>query len=126
MLRRIFQLALLLSVLPCLGSGLALAQPANLGGTTGSESAVESDVTLADPLTKDAVQALISRMSDREVRQLLLDKLDAAAQTPSALTGSTFDQMLALLSESTEKVASSLAFNIINLGSGQEQFKILR
>ncbi len=117
MLRRIFQLALLLSVLPCLGSGRALAQPANFGGTTGSEPAVVSDVTLPDPLTKDAVQALISRMSDREVRQLLLDKVDAAAQTPSALSGSRFDQMLALLSVSTEKVASSIAFNIINFGA---------
>ncbi len=117
MRRVIFQLALLLSLLPCLGSGLALAQPANLGGTTGSEVAVESDVTLPDPLTRDAVQALVSRLSDREVRQLLLDQLDAAAQTPSALPASTFDQMLAFLSESTEKVASSVAVNTINFGA---------
>ena len=117
MLRGIFRFALLLSLLTCLGSGLALAQPANVAGKAGSESAVGSSVTLPDPLTEDAVQALVSRLSDREVRQLLLDQLDAEARTPSALSGSAFDQMLAVLSESTEKVASAVAFNTIDFSA---------
>lgn len=39
-----------------------------------------STATLPDPLTPDAIQALVSRLSDREVRDLLLQELDARAE----------------------------------------------
>ncbi|WP_246455485.1 mechanosensitive ion channel family protein [Sulfitobacter aestuariivivens] len=46
-----------------------------LPGTNASESAV----TLPDPLTTEAANALISRLSDSEVRSLLLDQLNTQA-----------------------------------------------
>lgn len=39
----------------------------------------ESEVALPDPLTPEAVRALVSRLSDAEVRDLLLQQLDSAA-----------------------------------------------
>ena len=39
----------------------------------------DATVTLPDPLTEDAANALISRLSDSEVRALLLDQLNAQA-----------------------------------------------
>ena len=38
-----------------------------------------SAVTLPDPLTPEAVRELVSRLSDDQVRQLLLERLDAVA-----------------------------------------------
>lgn len=48
--------------------------------STGSSAPAE--VTLPDPLTPEAANALISRLSDSEVRQLLLDQLDTQAVEP--------------------------------------------
>ncbi|MHC4804529.1 MAG: mechanosensitive ion channel family protein [Planctomycetota bacterium] len=43
------------------------------------EAATEAPVTLPDPLTPEAVRELVSRLSDAEVRALLLQRLDAVA-----------------------------------------------
>jgi small-conductance mechanosensitive channel len=40
---------------------------------------------LPDPLTPEAVQALVARMSDEDVRAMLLERLDAAAQPAAAV-----------------------------------------
>jgi len=47
-------------------------------GVTGSETGA-SEVTLPDPLTQDAARGLVARLSDAEVRALLLDRLDSVA-----------------------------------------------
>src|SRR5262245_27832688 len=48
--------------------------------SSGSKKGVE----LPEPLTKDAIRELVSRLSDEEVRDLLLAQLDkAAAPAPS-------------------------------------------
>ena len=49
---------------------------------TGVEAAEE--VTLPDPLNPEAAQALVARLSDAEVRALLLERLDAAAAERAA------------------------------------------
>jgi small-conductance mechanosensitive channel len=46
----------------------------------GSKKGVE----LPDPLTKDAIRELVSRLSDEEVRDLLLAQLDKAAAPPAS------------------------------------------
>ena len=58
----------------------------NLGGST----TVQDTPTLPDPLTAEAANALISRLSDTEVRALLLDQLNVqAAATAQDVGGSS-------------------------------------
>ncbi|MFT6024618.1 MAG: small-conductance mechanosensitive channel [Ascidiaceihabitans sp.] len=64
----------LTALLACAGYSPAAAQ--SLFSTTSGE---DTSVTLPDPLTEDAANALISRLSDSEVRALLLDQLNAQA-----------------------------------------------
>ncbi|MFT5614817.1 MAG: small-conductance mechanosensitive channel [Granulosicoccus sp.] len=58
----------------------ALPAQAQMQMVTGSGAATSTAVELPDPLTPQAVQALVARMSDDQVRGLLLDQLDAKAQ----------------------------------------------
>jgi small-conductance mechanosensitive channel len=58
---------------------LAAHSPAGAQSLFSSTSAADTTVTLPDPLTEDTANALISRLSDTEVRALLLDQLNAQA-----------------------------------------------
>ncbi len=49
-----------------------------------TESAATDVPALPDPLTPEAVNELVSRLSDAEVRALLLDRLDAVAEAQDA------------------------------------------
>src|SRR5262245_50556143 len=64
---RLVALALVLSALPLGGAEAA--------SSSGKAPAVE----LPQPLTRDAIRELVARLSDAEVRQLLLSQLDKAA-----------------------------------------------
>ncbi|XDA97017.1 mechanosensitive ion channel family protein [Sulfitobacter sp. LCG007] len=48
------------------------------------QPAAEAPVTLPDPLTPDAIDKLVARMSDDQVRGLLLEQLNKVAATPGA------------------------------------------
>ncbi len=52
--------------------------------STGSNSSEAAKVTLPDPLTPAAVRALVSKLSDQQVRSLLLERLDSVAQKEQA------------------------------------------
>lgn len=54
---------------------------AQLASPTSATTNEVSEVTLPDPLTPEAVRELVSRLSDAEVRQLLLQRLDAVARS---------------------------------------------
>ncbi len=63
------------------------------GQASTSPDAAAQETTLPDPLTPEAVREMVARMSDDQVRGMLLDRLDAVAQedaqdTPAA-TGQT-------------------------------------
>jgi moderate conductance mechanosensitive channel len=61
------------------------AASAQLQAITGSGSAAtESAVELPDPLTPEAIRELVARMSDDQVRGMLLDRLDAVATAEAA------------------------------------------
>jgi len=51
---------------------------------TGSSDSGETAVDLPDPLTPDAVREMVARMSDDQVRGMLLDRLDAVAAAEAA------------------------------------------
>jgi hypothetical protein len=74
---------LILSVTP------PLAQTLDAGATGESPSA---STELPDPLTEDAARALVSKLSDEEVRALLLERLDLVAKEQQAKAKSD-DQM---------------------------------
>lgn len=54
----------------------------------GSSAPAAEGVTLPDPLTQEAVVEMVARMSDDQVRGMLLDRLDAVAQS-KANTGTS-------------------------------------
>ncbi|MDJ0685884.1 MAG: mechanosensitive ion channel family protein [Alphaproteobacteria bacterium] len=62
----------------------------------GSEDAA-AEAVLPDPLTKEAVRALVSELSDEEVRSLLLQRLDAVAESaePAAPEGGALHTFIA-------------------------------
>lgn len=62
-----------------LGVSLSTPSAAQSLVTTTSSSAAEAIPALPEPLTEAAVNALISRLSDTQVRQLLLDQLNTQA-----------------------------------------------
>ncbi|MEM6666971.1 MAG: hypothetical protein AAF638_11270, partial [Pseudomonadota bacterium] len=77
----------ILSAIACLVCALILVLAVSVGaadaqvsaqGTAGETTAPDA-VALPDPLTQDAIDALVARLSDSDVRQLLLDQLGRAA-----------------------------------------------
>ena len=61
---------------------LAVSAASKSGGS-------KKGVELPEPLTKDAIRELVSRLSDEEVRDLLLAQLDKAAAPPAAKAAGT-------------------------------------
>jgi len=66
---------------------------------TGATSAEAATPALPDPLTPEAVREMVSRLSDTEVRGMLLDRLDAVAQE-----GATVENASALTAIGTSLV----------------------
>lgn len=65
-----------------------------------------ADVTaLPDPLTEEAIRGLVARLSDQEVRTLLLDRLDATAKEESEAESRS---AVVLLSESVTETSASI------------------
>jgi len=79
----------------------------NLVGGISNEPAV---VELPDPLTPEAVRALVSRLSDQEVRILLLERLDAVAMETASDDASPtgFGMIGPTFSEVTDSVGSAV------------------
>jgi len=65
----------------------ANAGAATIPGMSGGKPA-ETQVKLPEPLTKEAVRQLLSTLSDQQVRDLLLQRLDAVAEQEAANTAS--------------------------------------
>jgi len=99
----------------------ASAQVALSGGDT--ETAVPA---LPDPLTPDAVRGLVSRLSDGEVRALLLDRLDAVASEATAArstsAGNAIRTSLAEVSDSIATAFRSSPDLLSGLGRGFGNF----
>ncbi|MGV6849494.1 MAG: mechanosensitive ion channel domain-containing protein [Marinibacterium sp.] len=62
-------------------AGVSFAQS---GAAPSASAEVAAGSDLPDPLTPEAVQAMVARMSDDEVRAMLLDRLDAVARATDA------------------------------------------
>ncbi|WP_233270324.1 mechanosensitive ion channel family protein [Chachezhania sediminis] len=79
----------------------ASAQAALLAATQSAEAS--GDKTTADPspdMSKEAIDAMVARMSDDQVRSMLLDRLDAvAAQEAAAPAKPTLFQQLTVLAQ---------------------------
>lgn len=85
-------------------------------------SQAEAEIALPDPLTPAAIRELVSRLSDADVRQLLLTQLDASAKPePGATSGETIG-MLEFLQSAAIGVGTSVATAVARvplLWSGQ-------
>lgn len=96
---------------------------AQTGVNLTSNEPANPEITLPDPLTPEAVRELVSRLSDAEVRQLLLERLDAVA-ADQAKDEQTAGNLLAFLSESVVGVYEAVADAVIRvpqLGSGMQK-----
>ncbi len=67
------------------------APPAQAQFAIGADEAADRAVELPDPLTPEAVRELVSRLSDAEVRQLLLQRLDSVSEEKSAAEAASRD-----------------------------------
>lgn len=76
--RRARPVRLVVGLVLALGPGALHAAPAQ------PESPPARSVALPEPLTREAIRELVARLSDAEVRQLLLAQLDRAAAQPGA------------------------------------------
>ncbi|WP_421853823.1 mechanosensitive ion channel domain-containing protein [Oricola sp.] len=94
-LRRFIWLLSLLAVLAA--GGLAAAQ--SLSAITGETTEEASPIVLPDPLTPEAINALVSRLSDEQVRQLLLERLDAVASESGSAEAAEATPMTQMLSD---------------------------
>ncbi len=117
-LRRLIN-GLLVCLLPILVAmtGPAVAQT-SIEAVTKTESG--PDTSLPDPLTPEAVRELVSRLSDAEVRQLLLDQLDAVAAEKEQDQQATVN-LLSFVTQSATGVYEAVADavrRVPQLGSG--------
>lgn len=90
----IVRLAILAIVLFLATLAPVSAQTGTAGGSGGSDT--ETTPALPDPLTPDAVREMVARMSDDQVRGMLLDRLDAVVKTeatPAAPAETVFAKM---------------------------------
>lgn len=101
--------AALLSLVLLAVSPMAQTLPP-LGGDDASNAA-----KLPDPLTPEAVREMVSRLSDQEVRALLLDRLDAVAESSSEVeeVPSAFSYAAQIIGEA----GASLGREIADLGN---------
>ncbi len=81
---RILHILVVFSAMMAVAAAAEGQVPADLG------QRADAAVTLPDPLTPGAVREIVSRLSDEQVRLLLLERLDAVAQTRRAEAGPGF------------------------------------
>lgn len=69
---------------------------------------------LPDPLTPEAIQALVARLSDAEVRSLLLEELDARAVDAAA--DETPPEMVGMATEAVGQVTGRIGDSVAGIG----------
>ena len=74
--------------------------------TTGTSSTTAATVTIPDDLTPDQVDDLVARMSDDQVRSILLERLDAVAAKQSE-TSAAKKGLIETISDTASTMASS-------------------
>lgn len=131
-------LGLILGLFVTVWSGLPAA--AQTAGSAGSEAAGEAGTLLDDlpePLTAEAVREMVSRLSDAEVRDLLLHRLDVdiadgedASEVESLLASieanaAVFWRNSALLFPQSAKIPAGMAAAFGRLADGQGAAKLL-
>ncbi len=81
--------SILLVVLMTIATAVPLSAQSPMLPTTANTGADSAEsVALPDPLTPEAIHEMVARMSDDQVRGLLLDRLDAVAAAQAAPTAS--------------------------------------
>jgi len=81
--------------------------PADVSGATKAGGTPAKTVTLPEPLTREAIRELVARLSDDEVRQLLLAQLDKAAVPAPAQSGG--DMSTASMARDSERLRDRAA-----------------
>lgn len=90
---------------------LASAAPPAIAQEAGAATA------LPDPLTPDAINALVSKLSDEQVRSLLLEELGArAAASPAEAEKPAEPAMSARVTEIARAVVARIFSNVVNSG----------
>ncbi len=90
-MRYVFNLLLCLTVWAAIPS---LAGAQSLVPTTQSSSTAEAEIDLSAPMTENAANALLSRLSDSQVRDILLQRLATAEADAEEASGSALNDFL--------------------------------
>ena len=95
----------------------AWAQLSVTGGST-----EPAEITLPDPLTPEAVRALVAELSDEDVRNLLLKRLDAVAEeTEAEIDGMSLVQATVSIAGDTVESLQSSVINAPGIPGGVVQ-----
>ncbi len=111
----VIRLGVMWALIFALGAAPLVAQTPRLpaGGTVGAGDAPAA-VTLPDPLTPESINALVSRLSDGQVRALLLDRLDALATQPTVPMGG-YESLGALLAEMMRRIGKTATYSVTHI-----------
>lgn len=106
---------------------LAIAMATSAGAqalvTQTTDAADSNAVTLPDPLTPEAIREMVSRLSDEEVRQMLLQRLDAVAEQQGQAAASGVS-VLQIVTDSAVGVYGAVEDAVLRvplLGSGLQK-----
>lgn len=98
------------------------AQTSVTGMTSGSQT--QPSIELPSPLTPEAINALVSRLSDSEVRALLLKQLDSVAQKdePTGPDGSVIAFVQAAANSVSRSVTNAVKYSPLLVSAQKESF----
>ncbi len=99
-------------------AGLVTTTHAQVFSTSSDDGQTVSDVSLLD--SPAAVSELVSRLSDKEVRELLLQQLDAVASDKAAAQTVERDSIVTLVTTNVPKSIDRAVRNFPNLISSQQ------
>ncbi|MEM7423595.1 MAG: mechanosensitive ion channel domain-containing protein [Pseudomonadota bacterium] len=101
--------AVLTRLLVALSLMIFLAPPATAQVALPQADSAPSAATLPDPLTPEAVREMVSRLSDAEVRSMLLGRLDALAEEAAQSDETTSDSLVEFAEKATTGVYESVS-----------------
>lgn len=107
-----------LVVFSCVGlleTGQAFAQAQMLLSAASEKSASEGQVNLPEDLTSENIRQLVATMSDEQVRQLLLKRLDAVAKAEEAKKANKSQTFVELMTVSVTSLGKSFVGAVAGL-----------
>ncbi|MEM6462395.1 MAG: mechanosensitive ion channel domain-containing protein [Pseudomonadota bacterium] len=115
-------LAIALVAIAATADGFAQSALTGVAGGSEETASEPADIQMPEDLTPETIRELVSTLSDQQVRQLLLERLDAVAEQ-SASPEEPGRDMLQFLGSSLIGVGSVIVSNVTGLGDVAEDLR---